>query len=128
MERPVIVEVPAGAERAQAQDGFIFVATAERVDTTQLEMEFAATLAALDRLGGEPPAAAQPGQPRGPRKHTSVGRRDLRYRPLEEERTVLPDEIFEKLVAEGKAERIGFEESSQFAWKRGGRAGWWWPT
>src|SRR5689334_7025895 len=32
----------------------IFIAKAERVDTTQLELEFAGTLAALDRLGGLP--------------------------------------------------------------------------
>jgi transposase len=98
----------------------IFVATAERIDTTQLEMEFAATLAALDRLGGELPAAAQAGGPQGSRKHRSVGRRDLRTLPLEEERVELADEILEKLVAEGKAERIGFEESCKLAWKRGG--------
>jgi len=98
----------------------IFVATAERIDTTQLEMEFAATLAALDRLGGELPAAAQAGGPQGNRKHKSVGRRDLRTLALEEERVELVDEIFETLVAEGKAERIGFEESCKLAWKRGG--------
>src|SRR5438270_8893303 len=36
----------------------IFVAKAERVDTAQLELEFAATLAALDRLGGKLPSPA----------------------------------------------------------------------
>ena len=35
----------------------IFVAKAERADTAQLEMEFAATLAALDRISGQLPLA-----------------------------------------------------------------------
>jgi transposase len=30
------------------------------------------------------------------------------------------DELFEKLVGEGKAERIGYEESCKVAWQRGG--------
>ena len=101
----------------------IFVAKAERVDTAQLELEFAATLAALDRLGGTPPPLAS--EPSGapptenkPRKPT--GRRDLRQLPLEEVRVEIPDELFEKLVADGKAERIGFEESCKLSWKRGG--------
>jgi transposase len=98
----------------------IFVATAERVDTTQLEMEFAATLAALDQLGGKLPVTAEAGGSKGSRKHKSTGRRDLKTLPLEEERVVVPDVLFEKLVAEGKAERIGFEESCKLAWKRGG--------
>src|SRR5277367_6375945 len=101
----------------------IFVAKAERVDTAQLELEFAATLAALDRLGGKPPslAPAPSGAPpaqRKPRKPT--GRRDLHKRPLEEERVEVSDPLFDQLVAAGKAERIGFEESCRLAWKRGG--------
>ncbi len=98
----------------------IFVAKAERVDTAQLEMEFAATLAALDRLGGALPSAPEAGDPPVREKRKPAGRRDLRQLPLEEERVELRDEIFEKLVSEGKAERIGFEESSKIAWKRGG--------
>lgn len=101
----------------------IFVAKAERVDTAQLELEFAATLAALDRLGGAPSSAAGP-QTDEPapakRKRKPTGRRDLKDLALEEERVELADELFEKLVAEGKAERIGFEESCKIAWKRGG--------
>ena len=105
----------------------IFVAKAERVDTAQLELEFAATLAALDRLGGIVPAdeatSAQAGESRvgkngGKKKPT--GRRNLREAALEEERVELADPLFEALVAEKKAERIGHEESCKLAWKRGG--------
>jgi transposase len=100
----------------------IFVAKAERVDTAQLEMEFAAVLAALDQLGGPLPSSSAPeaGDPPAAEKRKPTGRRDLRKLPLEEERVVVPDVIFEKLVGEGKAERIGFEESCKIAWKRGG--------
>jgi transposase len=112
----------------------IFVAKAERVDTTQLELEFKDKLAELDKLGGAPASSeAGPGDegrpddgghgggagPKG-RKAKPTGRRDLRKASLEEERVELNDPLFEALVAEGKAERIGFEESSKLAWKRGG--------
>lgn len=101
----------------------IFVAKAERVDTRQLELEFAATLRELDRLSGMTPPTPTPGDgdaapPRPKKKPT--GRRSLRDLPLEEERIELPDELFEGLVAAGKAKRIGFEESCKVAWKRGG--------
>jgi transposase len=103
----------------------IFVAKAERVDTAQLELEFAATLAALRQLGGEAPIPASEARNASPpssaaRKRKPTGRRDLRQLPLEEERVEMLDELFEKLVAEGKAVRIGFEESCKVAWKRGG--------
>lgn len=102
----------------------IFAAKAERVDTQQLELEFAATLAALDRLGGLPPALSELGGEGGRAarqgKKKPTGRRDLRQAPLEEERVEIPDELFEKLVTEGKAERFGYEESCKLAWKRGG--------
>ena len=102
----------------------IFVATAERVDTRQLQMEFAATLAALDRLGGlESPLqtlGGEGGRAGSKTKKKPTGRRDLTKLPLEEERVEIPDEIFEQLVAEGKAERIGFETSYKLAHKRGG--------
>lgn len=111
----------------------IFVAKAERVDTTQLELEFKDKLAELDKLAGTAePSDAKPGDEgrsdeggdggaggKG-RKTKPTGRRDLRKAPLEEERIELNDPLFEKLVAEGKAERIGYEESSKLAWKRGG--------
>ncbi len=95
----------------------IFVAKAERVDTAQLELEFAATLAALDQLGGGPPA--RPAAEAAARKKPK-GRRDLRDLKLPVERVELFDVVFERLVAEGKAERFGFEESRKVAWQRGG--------
>lgn len=96
----------------------IFVAKAERVDTAQLEMEFAAKLAALDRLGGGPPPARDDRLEREKRKPT--GRRDLRDLKLPEVRVETFEPLFEKLVADGKAERFGFEESRKVAWQRGG--------
>jgi len=101
----------------------LFVATAERVDTRQLELEFAATLRELDRLSGMTPPPLAPGDedPAPTRtKKKPTGRRRLQDLPLEEERVEMPDELFERLVTEGKAERIGFEESYKVAWKRGG--------
>jgi transposase len=95
----------------------IFVAKAERVDTAQLEMEFATKLAALDRLSGGPPPARDD-EPRA--KPTPTGRRDLRNLKLPVERVETFDPLFEKLVADGKAERFGFEESRKVAWQRGG--------
>jgi transposase len=95
----------------------IFVAKAERVDTAQLEMEFAEKLATLDRLGGGPPPAvvAAESETRKP-----TGRRDLRDLKLPVVRVETLDPILEKLVADGKAERFGFEESRKVAWQRGG--------
>jgi transposase len=111
----------------------IFVAKAERVDTTQLELEFKDKLAELNKLAGTAePSDAKSGDEGRPdsgngggaggkgRKTKPTGRRDLRKAPLEEERIELTDPLFEKLVAEGKAERIGHEESAKLAWKRGG--------
>lgn len=111
----------------------IFVATAERVDTAQLELEFAAKLAELDRLSGTPEPASDVGgdandgkgdenktPPNDPKKKKPTGRRDLRKVTLPEDRIELACPLFEQLVAEGKAERIGFEESSKLGWKRGG--------
>src|ERR1043165_6874124 len=58
----------------------LIVAKAERIDTTQLELEFAAKLAALDELAGkvdddEAGEAPKPERDRAKKKH---GRRDLR--------------------------------------------------
>lgn len=110
----------------------LFVAKAERVDTTQLEIEFADKLRQLDALGGVPPedaasddelAPAPPGSsgdsPSKP-KATPKGRRNLKTLPLEEVRIELPDPVFEDLVARGLAERIGAEESSTLTYQRGG--------
>jgi transposase len=106
----------------------MFVAKAERIDTAQLELEFASKLAALDRLGQKlspeeldasrapdspPPAGAPEGKGRGRRRPT--GRRDLRAAALPEERLELADPELE-----GKAERFGWEESYRLMWRRGG--------
>jgi transposase len=101
----------------------IFLAKAERVDTKQLEIEFAEKLAAMEALAGtlgiedgeqEPPSSRTKncGKPRG--------RRNLGSLPLEKEPIDVTDPLFEKLVAEGKAEAIGYEESDKLGWKRGG--------
>jgi hypothetical protein len=74
----------------------IFVAKAERIDTAQLEMEFAEKLRQLDALAGTLPkhdgddkaedtTPAAPGSSDEP-KGKSTGRRNLKNLPLEEER------------------------------------------
>jgi transposase len=119
----------------------LFVAKAERADTSQLMLEFAATLAELDKLGPVPDAPRAPaddeaktgdapsgnetpspppgGNTKDPKKKPK-GRRDVRDAALEEERLELSDPLFEELVASGKAERIGYEESCKLMWKRAG--------
>ena len=93
----------------------LFIAKAERVDTKQLEIEFAEKLRELDALSGtlglakeptdeqddaadttaEPAPDARPakdGKPRGKRKNNAgTGRRRLRDLPLPEERIEIPD-------------------------------------
>jgi len=66
----------------------IFVAKAERVDTAQLEIEFAEKLRQLDALAGEPPDAPddEGDDDDKKRKKRSTGRRDLKKLPLQEER------------------------------------------
>ena len=98
----------------------IFVAKAERVDTAQLEMEFAAKLAELDRIGGALPSADDAGEPPAPAKRKPTGRRRLRDLRMPLHRVEQPDPDLEKLVVEGKAERFGFEESAKLGWQRGG--------
>jgi transposase len=103
----------------------LVVAKAERIDTTQLELEFAAKLAALDKLAGkvddgdgddgdDDDAGASPegNKDKGKRKR---GRRDFRLFDLPEERIELPDPLLD-----GKAARIGTEEHAELKWKRGG--------
>jgi transposase len=98
----------------------LIVAKAERVDTAQLELEFATTLAKLDALSrkaeneiGEKPASGE----RTPKKKPKPrGRRDFRMLDLPEERIAIPDPLLE-----GSAARIGTaEESVGVRWKRGG--------
>jgi transposase len=105
----------------------LYVAKAERIDTTQLEMEFASTLAALDKLAGtsgladgpgsdgsgDATSASANGKARG--KHTPTGRRDLRDEDVPEERIVLGDP-----TADGTTERIGTEEACRMMWRRAG--------
>jgi hypothetical protein len=98
----------------------LVVAKADRVDTAQLELEFATTLAKLDALSrkaeeeiGEKPSG---GEPSPKKKSMSRGRRDLRTVDVPEERIPIPDPLID-----GKATRIGTaEESVGVRWKRGG--------
>ncbi|ADO73743.1 hypothetical protein [Stigmatella aurantiaca] len=100
----------------------LFVAKAERVDTRQLELEFAQKLRALEEVADTLGMAS--GEVSGgvgkKKKRKPKGRRDLKSLPLEEKRVEITDPVFDALVAQGKAERIGFEESCKLAWQRGG--------
>ena len=107
----------------------IYVAQAERVNTQQLELEFAAKLAALNKLDEQLAAqlAAEDGAASGDgagsrskKASKPTGRRDLRQTKLPQERLELTDPVLESLVSRGEAERIGFEESAKLAWRRGG--------
>ena len=97
----------------------LFVAKAERIDTKQLELEFAATLAKLNEIAGQLPADVleQLGSPGGTAKpkRKPTGRRDLRDVELPEERIVIVDG-----ACEGTATRIDTEETCQVMWRRGG--------
>jgi hypothetical protein len=105
----------------------IFLAKAERVDTRQLEIEFAETKAKLEKLAkvlddGDATEAASDdetsggddGRPARTQKK-SKGRRDLREIDMAEERVEILDPALE-----GKAERIGFEETCLLGRRRGG--------
>jgi transposase len=108
----------------------IFVAKAERVDSTQLELEFAQKLSALDALSGRLAEQAMPmdagagtssdGDSKSSDKKKPKGRRNLREANIAEVRVEIADPVFDELVRDGKAERIGFEESCKLAWQRGG--------
>ena len=101
----------------------LFIAKAERSnDAGQLELEFAAKLRELDALAGTLGIAndrpesddtpARDGKPRGKRTNNrGTGRRDLKELGLEQERIEIPDPRLEALVAQGKVERHGFEET-----------------
>jgi len=116
----------------------LYVAKAERIDTAQLELEFAEKLAALDALAGRfTPAAAGdgpgpslspaggtdgPGPSPSPaggkhRKRTPpTGRRDLRELDVPEERIEIIDP-----TREGTVPRLDSpEESSRMMWRRAG--------
>lgn len=127
----------------------IFIATAERVDTHQLKLEFSAKLAVLNAMADtlelsqfEQQAAEaqdelvqqQPGSAgaQGPdrkrdgrknRQRPPTGRRNLSEvdeSTLPVVRVEIDDPLFEQLVAEGKAKRIGTEDSSRIGYERGG--------
>ncbi len=99
----------------------LVVAKAERVDTAQLQLEFAAKLAALDALGGQLAPASDDDAPsggkpaRGKHKHRPTGRRNLRELDLPEERIEIADPALE-----GAAPRMGTEDSYKLMWRRGG--------
>ena len=98
----------------------LVVAKAERVDTTQLEIEFATKLAELDALSrkAEDEISERPpgGERAGKKTPKPRGRRDFRLLDLPEERIPIPDPLLE-----GSAARIGTaEESVGVRWKRGG--------
>lgn len=111
----------------------LFIAKAERVDTRQLQLEYAQKLQELEKLAGtlgiaqtsneaEEDKPASDGKRRGKRKgNRGTGRRDLRSLQLEEERIVISDPHLEALVEQGKVIRHGFEESCKIAHKRGGK-------
>jgi transposase len=103
----------------------IYVAKAERVDTAQLEIEFAETKAKLDALAraidDSIPATTQAdavGDPAAPppaaTRSKPTGRRNLGAHDLPEERV----EIFDPAFA--GQEPIGFEESFKLKYRRGG--------
>jgi transposase len=106
----------------------IFVAKAERVDTRQLELEFAAVKAQLDevtkRLAEEasaPPSSPDPnaspsGPPASKSKSKSKGRPDLADIEMPEQRIEITDPALE-----GTAERIGFEISYKLGYRRASR-------
>ncbi len=96
----------------------LFVAKAERIDTAQLELEFAATKAKLDALvrsmddemsaaeGAESDPAQPPVTPPSRPGRKPSGRRNLRTLDLVEARVEILDPVLEE-----SAERMGFEET-----------------
>lgn len=97
----------------------IFVAKAERLDVTQLELEFAQTKAQLDTLEKLlEKAAGEDGEspPEKPKRPKPKGRRNLGSM------THLPDERVEITdpELEGVAEKIGHDESYRLGYRRGG--------
>ncbi|MCZ7681527.1 MAG: IS66 family transposase [Sandaracinaceae bacterium] len=105
----------------------IFAAKAERVDPTQLELEFEKTKAALDEVRRKLEAAAQaagviepPAPPSLPQsKRKPRGRRKLDDASLPIEKVVLPDPEMQALVERGEAEIIGADVSSTLKYRRG---------
>ena len=92
----------------------IFAARAERIDTKQLEMEFAAKRAQLLSLTNDVEEPA--GENASKTKKKPHGRRDLSLSSLPQERCEIRDPEFEL----AGCECIGFEESTRLGYKRGG--------
>lgn len=102
----------------------IFEAKAERIDPSQLELEFEKTKAKLEEMQAElAEAAAAAGielpPPPPPPKRKPTGRRKLDASMLPVERIEIADPAMEMLVASGEAEVIGADESSSLAHRRG---------
>ena len=103
----------------------IFEAKAERIDPTQLELEFAQTQAALDDLQKQLERAAATGSDidpppaPAPSKRKPTGRRNLDESTLPIERVEIDDPAMELLVASGEAEVVGADESSTLKHRRG---------
>lgn len=97
----------------------LVIAKAERIDTTQLELEFTTQLAALDQLAGlvEPEPGATGGEGNAPRDkpRRRRGRRCDLHKVVGEERIEILDPIYE-----GKFARMGVEETAKLKWRRGG--------
>ena len=104
----------------------IFLAKAERIDTHQLELEFVETKAKLDKLvkeldtgdlaEGDTSSDDNGDDGRAARtKEKPSGRRDLKTLDMPEERVEILDPALE-----GKAERIGFEDTCLLGYRRGG--------
>ena len=101
----------------------LFIAKAERVDTTQLELEFEELSKRLNALASDVPNEDESEDEQAPkrkRKGRPKGRRNLAEADLPEVTIEVADELFERLVAEGKAERIGTETSYKLGYQRGG--------
>ena len=103
----------------------LFVAKAERVDTRQLEIEFAAKAAEVAALtqqmgDGDEQDKPPPSKPPPKKRAKSKGRRDLSSATFPVERCELLDVELEAKVQDGQARRIAFEESAQLGWRKGG--------
>jgi transposase len=131
-EAALAAEREAIAERDRLRDAYrhlqlevelmrrrLVVAKAERVDTAQLELEFAAKLRELDQLAGLEPddhtGDDQAPPAKGKRKAGGKGRRKLDDLDLPQERVELTDPALE-----GTAPRIGTEDSFKLMWRRAG--------
>ena len=105
----------------------LFRAHAERVDTAQLELEFAELSRQLDQLAGqlapdvpdETEVATEPEKPKS--KNKPKGRRKPSdFSGLPEKKITINDPAMDALVAKGEAEVIGVESTSQLAFQRAG--------